>query len=287
MKQVSKILYIVLIVILAAVFIYCGWSLWSYYAEGAKTQEGYNQLSDLRAEGQATVDIPKQEGQSQIDWEYLLSQDDFTMPESPYVIVENPNTGERVTMLAEFEELYKINPDIVGWISIEDTNIDYPVVQRKDQTDYYLYRDFYGNQVMRGCLYVREQCDVLMPSDNVIIYGHRMQDDTMFAQLGEYERKSFWQEHQYIRFDTLEANHVYQIVCVFKTTATMGEGFQYHLFVDAADEDAFNRFWEACQANALYDTGIPVSYGDKLISLSTCEYSQENGRLVVVAKRLS
>ena len=189
-------------------------------------------------------------------------------------------------MLPEFEELYAINPDVVGWISIPDTNINYPVVQRKDKTDYYLYRDFHGKQVARGCIYVREECDVFAPSDNIVIYGHMMKDGTMFADLAKYTRKKYWQEHPYIQFDTLRARHSYEIICVFRTSATVGEGFSYHLFVDAEYDSDLDEFWTNCRKNAYYDTGLEPRYGDKLITLSTCEYSLTNGRLVIVARRV-
>ena len=169
---------------------------------------------------------------------------------------------------------------------IPGTRVNYPVVQRSTMRDYYLYRDFYGNYDTHGCLYAREECDVATPSDNVTIYGHRMKDGTMMGDVGYYEEKRYWEEHPLIYFDTLTEEHTYQIVYVFKTTASVGEGFQYHLYVDFSNENDFNNFISACSRNALYDTGLTAQFGDQLITLSTCEYSLVNGRLVVVAKRI-
>ncbi len=285
-RLLFKTIYILVILVLLCVFLVCAWKLYHYFSESIKTQHSYNELLEIIDNARPTADPTA----PSIDWSDLetLPQEDLeTLPQSPYVSVQNPNTGDAVLMLPEFEELYKINPDIVGWISIPDTIVDYPVVQRKDKTDYYLYRDFHGNQVARGCIYVREQCDVYAPSDNVVIYGHRMQDGTMFADLAKYTSKSFWQEHPYIQFDTLRARHTYEIICVFRTSATVGEGFSYHLFVDAEYDSDLDEFWSNCRKTAYYDTGLSPRYGDKLITLSTCEYSLTNGRLVVVARRIS
>ena len=201
-------------------------------------------------------------------------------PEEQTPEVQEPTAAEKyASVLAQ-------NEDFVGWIKIEGTRVDYPVVQRPESVDYYLRRDYYGNYDSHGCIYVREVCDVNKPSDNLTIYGHRMKDNTMFADLAKMTAKSYWQDHQYIYFDTLTEYHTYQIICVFITTASVGEGFTYHQFVEAANEEDFNRFLYNCNMNRVFDTGLTASYGDKLITLSTCEYTNENGRLVVVAKRI-
>ena len=109
----------------------------------------------------------------------------------------------------------------------------------------------------------------------------------MFNALNGYTRKAFWEEHRYIQFDTLTEHHTYEIIAVFKTSANMGEGFLYYKFVDAANQEEFNKFVGTCKELAFYNTGVTAEYGDKLITLSTCEYTLNNGRLVVVAKRLN
>ena len=107
----------------------------------------------------------------------------------------------------------------------------------------------------------------------------------MFALLDKYKERSFFEEHRYLYFDTLEETHTYQIIAVFKTSAS--GGFRYNEFVDATNEDDFTQFVNSCKKLSLYDTGVDAVYGDKLITLSTCEYSQTNGRLVVVAKQVA
>ena len=107
---------------------------------------------------------------------------------------------------------------------------------------------------------------------------------SMFSDLCKYEREDFYWEHKTVHFDTLAGFGEYEIVAAFKTVAYSQEGFKYYHFVNAEDETAFDEFIAECKALALYDTGVTAEYGDKLITLSTCEYSRTNGRMVIVAK---
>ena len=109
----------------------------------------------------------------------------------------------------------------------------------------------------------------------------------MFACLGDYTSKRAWENNSLIFFDTLTEYHTYKIFAVFKTSANLGQGFRYHMFVDAANEQEFDEFVSTCKQLSFYDTGITPVYGDKLICLSTCEYTLDNGRLVVAAVRIT
>ena len=108
----------------------------------------------------------------------------------------------------------------------------------------------------------------------------------MFAGLLQYQSKDFWEENQTFVFQTLTEKYEYQIIAVFITSGYYGVGYPFHMFVRAESAEAFNQFVADIKGLALYDTGVSAEYGDKLITLSTCEYSLENGRLVVVAKRI-
>ena len=132
---------------------------------------------------------------------------------------------------------------------------------------------------------VDEYCDIA-ESDNLVIYGHHIKGGKMFGALEDYKSKSFYEEHKTIQLDTLTEQAEYEIVAVFKTVAYSSEGFRYYDFVDAENEEEFNSYVGKCKELALYDTGVTAEYGDRLITLSTCEYSAQNGRLVVVAKKV-
>lgn len=270
----KKWLRIVLIVLFSVLFLVSGFMVVRYYLNSQKQNSQFDALSDMVMQARPTRPaIPE------------------VMEPSPSEPVSGeatePAETEPPQPLPEYIEVSALNPDMVGWIQIEGTKIDYPVMQTPDSPEYYLHKDFYGNYSSHGCIFAREQCDITTPSDNITIYGHNMKDGSMFGSLKNYQSQSYWQEHRYIYFDTLTERHTYEIFAVFTTTATKGKGFAYHQFVDADDQAEFDGYISDCQAAALYDTGITPQYGDKLITLSTCEYSQKNGRLVVVAKRIS
>lgn len=206
---------------------------------------------------------------------------------------------ETQSILSSLHKYINTNPDVVGWIRIvKDENassdynkylVNYPILHRPADKDYYLYRDINGKYDRNGggSIYLREQCDLLEPTDVLTIYGHAMYDGTMFGRLNRYKTKSFFQEHPYIQILNLYEEHTYQVVCIFKTSGTYGEGFPYHLYDDFEDEAEYEEFINGVRDLALLDSGIETQYGDKFICLSTCEYTQNNGRLVLVAKRIS
>lgn len=194
-----------------------------------------------------------------------------------------------MTILPEYAELYQQNNDLIGWICIEDTKINYPVMQSVSNPDFYLKHGFDKGYTNYGCPYVGENCDVTKPSDNLIIYGHHMKDGSMFSNLEKFKNKDFWKEHKTIRFDSLYEKQVYEVIAVFKTVVYTDSAneFRYYRFSDAETPEQFDEFIFKCKEKALYDTGVSAEYGDKLITLSTCEYSNANGRLVLVAKKVA
>lgn len=220
------------------------------------------------------------------DYTNVAIDETFTLPEnSKFTKVVHPKTNKTLLIQTEYVELFKLNPDFVGWILIPGTEINYPVMQTPEWVNYYLYRDFYGQDSKHGSLYVDEMANVKRPSANLTIYGHKMKDGSMFAGLLDYKDEAFYKANPYIDFNTIYKNGTYEILSVFITTANEG-GFPYHLFVDGTEEE-FNAFVAKCKELSLYDTGVDAEYGDKLITLSTCEHNVSNGRFVVVAKKIA
>lgn len=194
---------------------------------------------------------------------------------------------EEPVMLSQYTALYEENNDLAGWLSIEGTVIDYPVMQGVGkEEDYYLRRDFYGNADMHGCLYVRERGNI-ENGTNFIIYGHYMGDKTMFGTLDSYLKESFFLEHPTISFDTLYEERTYEIMAVFRSKVYYSEEdvFKYYQFYEAETEEEFDYFYENVKELSLYDTGVTAVFGDTFLTLSTCSYHVEDGRFVVVAKR--
>lgn len=272
----KKIIYYALIALFSCIFLVSVYFIGDYYLDSLATQSGYDSLAGMVEQGKN--DIP----QETILYVPPEVDDNYLGPGSSETDLAEPSV-----ILPEYSGIYLLNTDVVGWISIPDTRVNYPVMQSVDRPDYYLTRDFDGNSNKNGCIYVREQCNVFRPSDNLTIYGHNMRSGNMFHDLFKFRDKSFWESHKTFTFDTILEHHTYEIVAVFTTTASVGRGFPYHLFVNAATEEEFDDYVAKCKQLAMYDTGVTAEYGDKLITLSTCEYSQVNGRLVVVAKRVN
>lgn len=270
----NKVIYYTVIVILVAILIFSGVQVARYAIDTMQQKNAYDDLAAMveqsRAEPAPAVPVSPTEDQVQ--------PTAATAPAAPTEPTEP-------VMLPEYAALYAENPDTVGWLRIDGTVINYPVMQTPDRPDYYLKRNFQKEQNAHGCIYVRESCDVFLPSDNVTIYGHHMKNGSMFAGLDHYGKKKFWEEYPTINFDTLYERNTYTVFAVFVTTATVGKGFAYHAFEDAADAEEFDDFVAKCKELSIYDTGITPQFGDKLICLSTCEYSRTNGRLVVAAVR--
>lgn len=164
------------------------------------------------------------------------------------------------------------------------TEINYPVMQSPDESNFYLRRNFEKEYSNLGTPYLQENCDI-RTCDNLIIYGHHMLDGGMFSDLELYKKRKFFQQHKYVRFDTLDELGLYEIMAVVITTAYQSDSFQYYNYIES-NELTFNTYVQECKQRALYDTGIDAEYGEKLVTLSTCEYSNDNGRLIVVAKKI-
>lgn len=210
--------------------------------------------------------------------EYLQDKEQLDELES---IAQTVNDNEQNSD-NKYAELYAQNSDFIGWLRIDGTGIDYPIMQSKDDPDFYLKHNFSKEYSRFGIPYMQENCS--LSSDNIIIYGHNIKSKSMFNELTEYKNKAFYTAHKYITFDTLDEQRTYEVIATFKTVAYSDSGFQYYDFVNANTAEEFDDYVAKSRALSFYDTGVAAEYGDKLLTLSTCEYSQKNGRLAVVAK---
>lgn len=183
-----------------------------------------------------------------------------------------------------FRTLIERNGDFAAWLTVEGTEIDYPVMLTPEEPDYYLTHDFDGNESRSGTPYIGKNCDT--ESENVMIYGHNMKNGTMFADLLRYQDAAFFAAHPTIRFDTVEHSGEYEIIAVFREKVHYQDEqnvFRYYDYAGALTEEQFNAYTDQIRAISLYDTGCTAVYGRQLITLSTCAYHAVNGRFVVVA----
>ena len=214
-------------------------------------------------------------------------------------ILFGTDTGE--DMMPDMAELHEKNPDVIGWLKVDGMVIDYPVMQRMDNEDYYLDRDFDGNPSTAGSLIMdtdsvvgdgtkaNDYNDGTKPSTNLIIHGHNMRNGSMFGDLDKYRKQDFEKQHSIIKFKSLYEEREYEIVSVFLSQvylAKQTDVFKYYKFFEAENKDQFDYFYNNIKKLQMYDTGVTAEYGDEFITLSVCAYHVENGRLVVVGKRI-
>lgn len=192
-------------------------------------------------------------------------------------------------MIPSMKELYDKNSDIAGWIKIEGTAIDYPVMYTPQDGEYYLFRTFEKEEdpAKQGCLFIDEHCQIAPRSTNLLVHGHNMKNGSMFRALLGYKDEDFYKKHPLIQYTTLYEEEIYEIIAVFRSEIFRQDEdvFKYYHFFNAETKEEFDEYVENCKALERYATGITAEYGDELLTLSTCDYYTENGRLVVVARK--
>ena len=234
-----------------------------YYFFAARTSMDYEQLSDLKGSDALSETQEK---------------NDFSLHKSS---VKLPD------ILDEYKTLYSKNKRLIGWLKIDDTNIDYPVMQTENN-EYYLDHNFNQEYDKNGSLFLDCDCNVYPRSTNMIIYGHHMKSGSMFGNLQQYAKESYGEKHSIIEFDTIYEKATYQVMYVFRSQVYNEDDvvFKYYQFIEANSEEEFNFYMKEMASMSLYDTGVTANFGDSLLTLSTCDSSQTDGRFVVVAKRI-
>ena len=190
-------------------------------------------------------------------------------------------------ILDEYKTLYSLNKKLIGWVKIDDTYIDYPVLQTSNN-EYYLKHNFDQEEDKNGSIFLDKDCSILPRTTNLIVYGHHMRSGRMFGQLTKYSSEEFYKDHKYIQFDTIYEKGTYEIMYVFRSRIYEESEivFKYYQFIDAASEIEFDSYMREMADMSLYDTGVTAKYGDELLTLSTCDYYTDYGRFVVVAKKV-
>lgn len=196
------------------------------------------------------------------------------------------NETESGEILPQYADLYQQNGDLAGWLQVEGTRIDYPVLYRPEEPDYYLHRDFYGNYADSGCLFIGG--GFAEHGLNTIIYGHHMGDGSMFAGLLSYKEQEFADQHPFLSFDTCYEEGIYQVLAAFYNDMDAPEEkqFAYYEYLDLSTEHTFWEYVNRAVSASVIHTDASVIFGEELITLSTCSYHCKNGRFVVVAKKI-
>ena len=195
-------------------------------------------------------------------------------------------TEQKTERMLQVEKLRKENSDIVGWLEIDGTNVNYPVLQGEDNS-YYMTHNYNKEENTYGSIFLDKDYDWNKPSSNLLIYGHNLQNGSMFHDILNYKEESYYKKHPIIRFTTEDEDIEFEIISAFYSRVyykSEKNVFRYYYFVDAKNEEEYNEFVKNAKDASLYDTGKTAKYGDRLITLSTCSYHTEDGRFVVVAR---
>lgn len=297
-KKKSGVVILIFTAFFAMVFGFSAFMLVRELIRAKREEDAFVELSSMRGERHArTPATPKPSLQPGSDTVAFSGGDGtVVLPNVPESA--EPGTSEtdqtpeatelRSEIVEENRKLYEMNGEFFAWITIPDTNIDYPVMYSPKRPNFYLVHDFYGKSASTGVPYLDEQCDP--DGTYYLVYGHRPASKTMFYHLVDFMDPEFWETHRYLYFDTLNEERTYEIVAAIKARVlerNEKDGFRYYAFKKLETEEEFDEYMDLVRQYRQYDTGVEVNYGDELLVLSTCYKYIPTGRFVLVAKRIS
>lgn len=236
-----------------------------YIEEEAFSEQSENDKADAQAEDPDQSDQPEKE----------TSDEQKKLPE----------------ILPEYQEIYAENNDLVGWLEIDGTVINYPVLQSdsEENSQFYLTHSFAKKKDKNGSLFMDYRNDFVDRDTNIIIYGHNMKSGAMFGTLKKYLEKGYLEKHPKIRFDTIYERGTYKVIGAFLSEVSYQDEytFRYYNFLNANNESEFEAFCvNVMQLDALKKGALDAKYGDQLLTLSTCSSYTDEGRMFIIAKRI-
>lgn len=251
MKKLGLNLLLVCFVLL---FVGSGLYLFRYYRQAGETQKETDELSKMKEETEITEKEREEAKETGIQEKYL--------------------------------RLYKKNPDMVAWIQIEGTKVNYPVMKKEGDSEYYLHRNFKKEKDKNGLPFLAPECNIRDRNTNYLVYGHHMKSGMMFSDLLNYAKTSFYQSHRKISFDTIYESGTYRVFSAFYTDVRKDrEHFSFYKDAGVMEESQFDRYVKEVAKRSIYPAEELPEYGQTLLTLVTCSYHEEDGRFVVVAAR--
>ena len=201
---------------------------------------------------------------------------------------ETDNVAEEKNILSEYKQLYEENSDLYGWIKIEDSVVDYPVMYTPDDPNFYLYRNWQKEETTSGSIFIDGRSNE--NTRNLLVYGHNMKNGTMFGSLDQYKEKAYYDQHKYIQFDTIYEKATYEIIAVSKAIVYYEnkpqDEYLFYEHIELNSEDEFDAYISYMKENSYYEIDCTAKYGDEIITLCTCDYWTDNARLLIVAKKI-
>lgn len=251
MKKIEKLILVVFLI----VTVLCGKYLLDYWLDSYENRQNYRQVEETAFPDKDTDDEEADSSQEERGRE----ADDF-----------------------DYQALLEENEDCIGWLKIDGTDISYPVVQGTDN-EFYLHHDFQKKYAICGTLMLDYRNDIAGEQEHLIIYGHQMKDGSMFKQLNGYKKKEYYLAHNKITLYLKDQKYQYEVAAVYVTNVANSGDYYNYLHKETRKQQM--DYLQKMAAYQLYPTGVTVREDDELLSLSTCEYSSTNGRLIVLARR--
>lgn len=272
-KKKTSIIYLLLMAVCSVTFLTSSGLLLRKMIENKKQDEAFEEISALFAEQEESISQEEISGASDEPGEPAARQWKRWWEET---------AKERY---AVYQSLQKENADFAGWVRIEGTRIDYPVMYTPGRPEYYLHLDFQKRKSSYGTPFLDDRCSLEEPGTNLLVYGHHMKNGSMFADLQNYTEKAYFEEHPYIQFDLVDQAGSYEIAAVVKVNAASDQTpWQELLF--SKDKEKFEQAWQVFCSQRFYDTGVELAPEDELLALVTCEYTQKDGRLMIIARKI-
>ena len=244
---------------------------------------GLDTGSDLN--GDATNDGSANDASTDSDSQESSSKSDGTRSGSD--TEEAASTDGTPVILDEYRDALAINAQLFGWLTCEGMDISLPVVRPETEDDFYLHHDITGDASDEGTLFVDAACSVYPMNRCIVIYGHNMRSGAMFGNIDYYADPAYLKAHDSIGFDTIYEKGTYRAICTLRTRLLNEdeEGFRYYRFYDYENRSEYREFKNFIKSNLIAGSVDDMEYGDHFLLLSSCEYSQENGRIVLVCVR--
>ena len=249
-KKIYKVIYIILITLIIASIIYIVYLI--MLKKEAKEESELLNTIEVEKENETLIGISN-------DTEINIKE----------------NKEEKTERMIQVQKLKEENSDIVGWLEIEGTSINYPVLQGTDN-EFYMTHNYKKEKSKNGSIFLNKDYDWNIESNNLLIYGHNINNGTMFQELLKYENEDYYKKHPIILFTTEDEEKKYEIISVFK----------YYFFINPKTEYEYKDYIENIKKISIYNIENTAKYGEELISLSTCSYHIKDGRFVVVGKEM-
>ncbi len=234
-----------------------------------------------------------EELQNMVEQNILVQEDKLSVVQNSENNVEDNNETESIDddfndKMIKYASLYELNNDMVGWVKIEDTNINYPVMQTVEDGEFYLRRNFNKEETKSGTPFLYANSNIDAENTQEIIFGHNMRNDTMFGDLLSYKDEDFFVENQIVTFDTLYKERTYQIFTAFSIdVAENNNHYEFYNQTKFGSEKSFESFMKEITKLSWYDIKNPPVFEDNILTLITCDSYINTKRFVVMAKLIS